>query len=111
MISLDEFKRIELRIGEVRAAEPMAGSERLLKLTVDFGEQTRTLVGGLAKSYSPEELLGLKVVVVTNLESARIRGVVSEGMLLCANSSASEEAASVSLVTVHRPVANGARVR
>ena len=82
MITLDEFRRAELRIGEIVAAEGIAGANRLLKLTVDLGAETRTLVGGLGPSYRPEELLGLKVVVVTNLQPATIRGVVSEGMLL-----------------------------
>ena len=107
MISLKQFNQIELRIAEVRAAEPIAGSDRLLKLTVDLGSDTRTVVGGLAKSYRPEELLGLKVVIAANLIPARIRGVESEGMLLgvgCA------EATNISLLTDHRSVANGALV-
>ncbi len=107
MISLDEFKRIELRIGEILAAEPLPGSDRLLKLTVDVGGERRTLVGGLAQSYAPEELQGLQVVVVANLPPARIRGVESQGMLLGVGC---EEAKAVALLTVNRRVANGAPV-
>jgi len=107
MISLEEFNRIELRVGEVLAAEPVPDSDRLLRLTVDLGGDRRTLVGGLARSYQPEELRGLKVVVVANLTPARIRGIESQGMLLGVGC---EEANAVALLTVNRSVANGAVV-
>jgi len=107
MISLEEFKRIELRVGEVLAAEPVPGSNRLLRLTVDLGAERRTLVGGLARSYDPDELRGLKVVVVANLTPARIRGIESQGMLLGVGC---EDADAVALLTVNRSVANGATV-
>lgn len=107
MISLEEFKRIDLRVGEIVAVDPMPGSDRLLRLTVDLGVERRTLVGGLAKSYRADELFGLRVVVAANIAPARIRGVLSEGMLLGAGC---EEGASVSLLTVNRPVNNGSRV-
>lgn len=107
MISMEEFKRIELRVGEVLAAEPVLGSSRLLRLTVDLGEERRTLVGGLAQSYGADELRGLKVVVVANLTPARIRGIESQGMLLGVGC---EDAKAVALLTVNRSVANGATV-
>lgn len=107
MISLEEFRRIELRVGEILTAEPMPGSDRLLKLTVNLGGERRTVVGGLAQSYAPEELTGLQVVVVVNMAPARIRGVESEGMLLGVGC---EEVRSVALLTVTRPVAAGAQV-
>lgn len=107
MISLDEFKRIELRIGEIVSAEPVPGSDRLLRLMVDLGGERRSLVGGLAQSYAPEELRGLKVVVVANLAPARIRGVESQGMLLGVGC---EETKAVALLTVNRPAPNGALV-
>lgn len=107
MISLDEFRRIELRVGEVVAAEPVPGSDRLLKLTVDLGGERRSVVGGLAQSYAAKELRGLKVVVVANLAPARIRGVESQGMLLGVGC---EQANAVALLTVNRPVPNGAAV-
>ena len=80
----------------------------LASLTIDLGGERRTLVGGLAKSYGPRDLLGLKVVVATNLEPARIRGVLSEGMLLGVGC---QDGTSIGLLTVNRPVANGARVQ
>ena len=107
MISLDEFRRIELRVGEVVAAEPVPESDRLLQLTVDLGGDRRTVVGGLAQSYSPDELRGLKVVLVANLAPARIRGIESQGMLLGVGC---EQPNAVALLTVNRPVANGAPV-
>ncbi len=107
MITIDEFRRLDLRIGEIVAAERMAGTDRLLKLTVDVGTETRVLVGGLGAAYPPGDLLGLKVVVATNLEPATIRGVRSEGMLLGAACSGALPA----LLTVHRPVPNGTSVQ
>jgi methionyl-tRNA synthetase len=107
LITIDEFRRIELRVGEVVAAERITGADRLLKLTVDVGVEKRTFVGGLGAGYRPEQLLGLKVVVTTNLQPATIRGVVSEGMLLgaaCAD-------AVPALLTVNHPVPNGTRVQ
>ena len=107
MISVDEFRKIELRIGQVVAAEPMSGSNRLLRLTVDLGDEMRTIVGGLAESYRPEELRGLKVVVAANLAPARIRGVNSQGMVLGIGC---EDAGAIALLTVNRSVPNGAHV-
>jgi methionyl-tRNA synthetase len=107
MISLDDFKKVVLRIGEILHAEPVSGTDRLFKLTLDMGEHRRTLVGGLAGSYAPEDLCGKKVVVVANLEPARIRGVESQGMLLGVGC---ENPTEVALLTVDRPVPNGAVV-
>lgn len=107
MISLEEFRRIELRIGGIVAAESIPGSDRLLKLLVDVGGETRTVVGSLAQSYTPDELRGMQVVVATNLAPARIRGIESQGMLLgvgCVDPRAA------TLLTVQRPAPNGAIV-
>jgi len=107
VISLDEFKGIELRVGEIVGAEPVPGSDRLLKLTVDLGGEQRSVVGALAQSYAPAELRGLQVVVVANLAPTRIRGMESQGMLLGVGC---EEAKAIALLTVNRPVSNGAVV-
>jgi len=85
----------------------MAGTERLLKLTVDVGTEPRVLVAGLGTAYRPEELVGAKAVVATNLEPAKIRGVVSQGMLLGAACSD----AAAALLTVNRPVPHGTSVQ
>lgn len=108
MLTLDDFKRIDFRIGEVVAAEPIQGARRLLKVTVDLGDEKRTLVGSLAQSYAPHELPGLQVVVMTNLEPATIKGVVSQGMMLGVGC---EQPGAVALLTVHRRVPNGAAVQ
>jgi methionyl-tRNA synthetase len=107
MISLSEFKRIDLRIGEIVAAEPIPGTDRLLKVQVDLGQEQRTLVAGLATFYTPHQLLGLKVIVVANLEPATICSVLSQGMLLGAGCSDGQD---IALLTVTKQVANGTPV-
>jgi len=84
-ISIDRFKQVRLRIGTVRAAEPVPKSKKLLKLTVDLGDETRTVVAGIALAYRPEDLAGKQVVVVANLEPATLMGVESQGMVLAAS--------------------------
>jgi methionyl-tRNA synthetase len=85
MINYDEFAKVELRVGKVEHAEAVPKSEKLLKLTVLLGEEKRTIVSGIAKFYSAEDMLGKSVVVVTNLAPAKLCGIVSEGMILCAD--------------------------
>lgn len=107
MLTLDDFRQVELRIGEVVGAQPIPGSDRLLRLTVDLGDEQRQLVGGLAQGYPPRQLEGKRVVVVANMTPATIRGEVSEGMLLGVGC---DDPRGVALLTVDRPVPNGARV-
>jgi methionine--tRNA ligase beta chain len=107
MISLDEFKRANLRVGEIVSAEAITGTSRLLQVQVDIGDERRTLVAGVAQHYAPIQLLGLKVIVVTNLEPATIRGIVSQGMMLGANCHSGQE---IALVTINRDVPNGTPV-
>ena len=83
-ISLEEFSRTELRIAEVMEAEKVTGTDKLLKLTLSLGQERRTVVSGIAQSYEPGELVGRKVVLVANLKPAKLRGIVSEGMVLAA---------------------------
>jgi len=84
-ISIDRFKQVRLRIGTVRAAELVPKSKKLLKLTVDLGDETQTVVAGIAHAYRPEDLVGKQVVVVANLEPATLMGVESQGMVLAAS--------------------------
>ena len=107
VISLEEFRRVDLRVGEIIGAEPIPGSTRLLIVTVDLGSERRTVVAGLGEAYAPEELEGLRVVVAANLAPATIRGIESEGMLLGVGC---DEPGAVALLTVNRPVPNGAAV-
>ena len=84
-IPIADFQKVELRVAEVLAAEKVAKSKKLLKLTVRVGEETRTLVAGVAEHYEPADLVGRKVVIVANLEPATLMGVESNGMVLAAS--------------------------
>ncbi len=106
-IGMQDFKRLDLRVGQVRQAEPIHGAHRLLKVQVDLGDEERTLVAGLARYYSPEQLIGLKVIVVANMEPATIHGVLSQGMMLGAGCNSGQD---VALLTVSKAVPNGTAV-
>jgi methionine--tRNA ligase beta chain len=80
MISFEQFKKIELKVGKVLNAEKIEGSEKLLKLIVDLGDERRQLVAGIAKYYKPQDLIGKEIVVVANLEPKKIMGIESQGM-------------------------------
>ncbi|MGA9099423.1 MAG: methionine--tRNA ligase [Methanotrichaceae archaeon] len=84
-ISFDLFKSIDLRVGKIVEAQPIKGSNKLLKLMVDIGAETRQVVAGIAQCYKPEELVGSQVAVVANLEPAKLFGVESQAMLLAAD--------------------------
>jgi len=84
-ITIDQFREIDLRVGEIRAAEKVEKAKKLIKLTVFDGESERTLVAGIATKYTPEELVGRKVVIVANLQPATLMGVESNGMVLAAS--------------------------
>ena len=105
-ITIDEFKRLDLRVAEIVAAEAVPKSKKLLKLTVRLGEETRTLVAGIAEHYRPDALVGRKVVVVANLEPATLMGVTSNGMVLAG--SAGE---ALALLALDRDLPSGAKVR
>ena len=83
-ISIDDFCKVELKVGEIIACERVPKSSKLLHETVKFGDEIRTVVSGIAKHYKPEEMVGKKVMVLVNLKPAKLAGVLSEGMLLCA---------------------------
>ncbi len=84
-IAIDDFMKVELRVANVVAAEPVANANKLLKLTVELGEETRTILAGIAEMYQPDELVGKQVVVVANLQPRKMRGIESQGMLLAAD--------------------------
>lgn len=83
-ISIKEFSRLDLRVGRILSAELIEGTDRLLRLMVDLGAETRQIVAGIATRYTPGELLNRQVIVVANLKTARLRGVESQGMILAA---------------------------
>lgn len=85
LVTIDDFQKLGLRVGEVLTAEKITGARKLLKLEVDLGTEKRTLVAGIAEAYTPEELIGRQVIVVSNLKPAKIMGVESQGMVLAAS--------------------------
>ncbi len=84
LISFEEFKKMDLRVGEILSAEKVEGTKKLIKLEVDIGEEKRTMVAGIAEDYLPQDLLGKKLTVICNLKPALIRGIESRGMILAA---------------------------
>ena len=84
-VTIDEFAKMDFRVAKVLAAEKVKGADKLLTLTVDLGSEQRTIVSGIAKHYTPEELVGQTVVMIVNLKSAKIRGIESRGMVLAAS--------------------------
>jgi len=105
VIAFDEFKKVELQIGEIEEVKAHPNADKLYVLTVGFGNNKRQLVAGLRGYYEPEEMLGKKIVVVTNLQPASLRGVESQGMLLAAQSGE-----VVSLLTVDKDVPPGSKI-
>ena len=105
-VDIGYFGKLDLRVADVVSAEPIRGTQKLMRLEVDLGGERRQLVAGLAEHYRPEELVGKKVVVVANLKPARIRGVESRGMLLAA-----DDGGSLALLVPDREVRSGAKVR
>jgi len=84
-ISIDDFAKIEMRVGQVKVAERVKGTDKLLRLEVDMGSEVRQIVAGIAEAYAPETLVGRKIVIVTNLAPRKLRGLESNGMLLAAS--------------------------
>jgi methionine--tRNA ligase beta chain len=105
-ISFDYFKKMDLRIAEIKACEDVEGADRLYKLMVDCGEE-RQIVAGIKAYYSKEELVGKKIVIVANLEPRTLRGITSHGMLLAASS---EDKSAVVLLSPGKDIPNGASV-
>lgn len=104
-ITIDEFFETQLKVAEVVACEKVEKADKLLKLTLKVGDNIRTVVSGIAKSYTPEEMVGKQVVLVANLKPAKLRGIVSEGMVLCAT-----DGDKVVLVSPERKVEPGSEV-
>jgi methionyl-tRNA synthetase len=108
LVTIDDFGKVELRVAEVVAAEAVPKSKKLLKLTVSLGSEPRTIVAGIAQHYAPADLVGKKVVVVANLEPAKLMGIQSQGMVL-AGSTENDDALAV--LVLDRDLPAGARVR
>lgn len=105
LITLDDFKKIDLRLGLVNAVETIPKSSKLLKLTIDIGEE-RTVVAGIGKHYSPSDLVGKRVVILSNLKPAKLMGIESQGMLLAVG----DDKEGLALITVDREISHGKRL-
>jgi methionyl-tRNA synthetase len=84
-ITIDDFAKVELRVGQVQVAERVKGADRLLRLEVNIGNEVRQIVAGIAEAYEPEKLVGRKVVIVANLQPRKLRGLESNGMIVAAS--------------------------
>jgi methionyl-tRNA synthetase len=84
-ISIEDFAKIDLRVGQVKVAEKVKGADKLLRLEVDLGTEVRQVVAGIAEAYAPETLIGRKVVIVANLAPRKLRGLESNGMIVAAS--------------------------
>ena len=107
LIDIDTFAKVKLKVAKVVAAEAVKKSNKLLKLTVKCGDETRTVVSGISTHYSPEDMVGKTVVLVANLKPAKLKGIVSEGMLLAA---ADDEKGTLRLLTVDGDIADGTEI-
>ena len=84
-ISIDDFAKVTLKVGKIISSKKHPDAEKLLVSQIEIGNETRQIVSGIAKYYKPEDIIGKKVIVVTNLKPAKIRGIESNGMVLCAS--------------------------
>ncbi len=105
-ISIDDFFKSDLRVAQVITAERIPNADKLLKLQLDLGYEQRQVVSGIAKYYTPEDLVGKKVICVTNLKPVKLRGEVSNGMILAASHDN-----QLVLATVPEMMPNGAQVK
>ncbi|WP_028243123.1 methionine--tRNA ligase [Pseudobutyrivibrio ruminis] len=105
-ITFDDFMKLQFQVGKVVSCEAVKGSKKLLCSQVKIGSQTKQIVSGIIKHYSPEEMVGKKVMVLVNLKPAKLAGVLSEGMLLCAE----DAEGNLSLMTPEKPMPSGAEI-
>ena len=105
-ITFDDFEKMQFQVGEIVACEAVAKSKKLLCSQVKIGSQTKQIVSGIRKYYSPEEMVGKKVMVLVNLKPAKLAGVLSEGMLLCAE----DAEGNLALLTPEKPMPSGAEI-
>jgi len=105
-ITIDDFAKLDLRIAKVISAEPVENSNKLLKLMLDVGNDTRQVVSGIAQYYAPQELVGKTVVLLANLKPVKLRGVLSEGMILAAT----DDQGNLAVLTADREIAGGSKI-
>jgi len=105
-ISIDDFKKIELKVATIKAAEPHPNADKLMVLQIDLGNEERQICAGIRNQYTPAELIGKQIVVVANLATAKLRGMESQGMLLAASSGD-----QVIVMTPDKPTLAGSKVK
>lgn len=109
-ITIEDFAKLDLRVGQVESAERVEGT-KLLKLIVDLGNEKRQIISGIAKYYTPESIIGKKVVVIVNLKPRLIRGMESQGMILAAGCKQDEEKGiTPALLTVLSDIPAGSKI-
>ena len=106
LIDIQDFAKVELKVAKVIACEKVEKSKKLLKLTVKLGEEQRTVVSGIALSYTPEQMIGKKLVMITNLKPAKLCGIVSEGMIICAE----DNEGKLAFLTPENDIADGSQI-
>ena len=107
-VKFDDWKKLDLRVGEIKEVNDHPGADKLLVLKVDIGDEVRTVVAGIKKYYSKEELIGKKIVLFTNLEQKELRGIKSEGMILAAVQGNDEK---IILLSPEKNINNGSIIR
>ncbi len=108
-ITIEDFQKLELKVGEILEAEPHPNASKLLVLSVDLGEkEPRTIVAGLKAFYEPQDLIGKKAIFVANLEPANLRGIQSNGMILAASN---EDHSEVIILTPEQDIDAGSKVK
>ena len=105
MITIDQFRNVELKIATIKSAEPHPNADKLMVLQIDLGSEQRQILAGIRNHYTPEELIGRQIVVVANLEPAKLRGLESQAMLLAAS-----DEGRVVILSPEKTVQSGAKV-
>jgi len=106
IISLDDFKKLDLRIAKILKAEKMEGSDKLLKIQIDLGYEQRQILAGISQFYEPEKLIGKEIAVLANLEPKTIRGLESNGMLLAATDTDDQ----IAILTPEKELTPGSKI-
>ncbi len=107
MIEYEDFSKLDMRVAEIQTVENIEGADKLYKLEVSIGEELRTICAGIKEYYSHDELLGKKIIVLTNLKPRKLRGIESQGMLLAAGNS---DHTKISLITPDQEIEVGSKV-
>lgn len=106
MITFDDFDKLDIRIGTILEAEAVPETEKLLKLTIDLGDEKRTIVAGIADEYKPEDIKGKQIPILTNLEPKTIQGIESQGMILAVDIDG-----KATLLHPDKEINNGSKIR